>query len=79
MRKAVIDFLSGLSVSGAAIARPRPPDDLRCPGCGTALEGRLGTRPLSATRDEEGGVDPVVVVYCRACGRVLGAYAGPGG
>ncbi len=71
VREAVIQTLSGYQVSGTAIQRPRQVDEPKCPACGTALDGRLGSRAMAATRDGEGGVDPLLVVYCRTCGRFL--------
>ena len=68
LRERVLQAMSG---AAAATHRPRTVDAPRCPGCSVDLEGRLGTKALSATRDGEGGVDALLVVYCRSCGRYL--------
>ena len=73
VRVKVIQVMSGYA-AGPGPAAPRSVEEPKCPWCSTALEGRLGTRALSATRDE-GGVDPLLVVYCRACGRFLNVLA----
>ena len=77
VRQAVIQVLSGYEVSGTAIQRPRPAEDPKCPGCGTALEGRLGSQAMAATREGEGGIDPLLVVFCRTCGRCLAVLPPP--
>ena len=56
---------------------PEGADSATCPWCRADLEGRLGTRPLTATRDGEGGLDPLLVVYCRSCGRFLNLLPAP--
>ena len=76
VRTKTIEVMSGYA-SGPGPSEPRPVDGPRCPWCATALEGRLGTRALSATRDGEGGVDPLLAVYCRTCGRFLNVLPAP--
>ena len=54
---------------------PEPPQPT-CPGCRISLEGRMGAKALAATSDDGDGVVALTIVYCRGCGRSLGAFPG---
>jgi ATP-dependent Clp protease ATP-binding subunit ClpC len=86
VRDEVLRLLTGQKQEMASAGTAGPPAEAvaevsrrhRCPGCGIDLEGRLGTKTLSATSDDGDGVVPVLLVYCRACGRSLGVLPSTG-
>jgi ATP-dependent Clp protease ATP-binding subunit ClpC len=58
------------------VATPPPPDPPTCHGCGASLLNQIGSRAMAATDDAGVRLQPILVVYCRSCGRSLGVLPG---
>ena len=73
VRAAVLDRAAGTGVapapSGTGRTREDPPN---CPGCWRSLEGRAASRVITVGGDGEHDERRVRVVYCGACGQILG-------
>ena len=74
VRAKVMELLRGYE--SPSTPRLSPVGGPTCPGCGTRLEGRLGAKAMAATSDDGDGVVAMTMIYCRGCGRGLGAFPG---